>query len=140
MSDGDCVIRGKFISVHIPQFSMCSAESLRYTLCTETGIFSTLPIPSIDIQEDSEPTDYPIPLLPDPLVEEQLVADLESGIQNLSCISPLSISRKPSRPFRGFVHLQTGPPQVFALRPELEADPEFLRLREMLNSVRSIFR
>jgi hypothetical protein len=93
----------------------------------------------IDIQEDTELTDYPIPLLPDPLVEEQLVADLEAGIQNLSCISPLSISRKPSRPFRGFIHLQRGPPQVFVPRPELEADPAFLLLREVLNSVRSIF-
>jgi hypothetical protein len=139
MSEAECVIRGKFISVHIPQFSTCSAESLRYTLCTETGIFSTLPIPSVDIQEDNEPTDYSIPLLPDPLIEEQLVADLEAGIQNLSCISPLSITRKPSRPFRGFIHLHTGAPQVFVPRPELESDPAFLRLRETVNSVRSIF-
>jgi hypothetical protein len=45
-------IRGDFVTVRLPAYSQCSPRSLKFTVFCESYVFSTCPVPVIDIDPD----------------------------------------------------------------------------------------
>jgi hypothetical protein len=83
MEDPSNPITGKFVSVRLPDFSTCSKTDLRYTVFNDSCIFSTLPKPYITSWEPPVVQEAVLVQLPDPVVGENLVTELQSGIDHL---------------------------------------------------------
>jgi hypothetical protein len=123
----------------LPDFSTCSKEDLRYTVFNDSYIFSTLPKPYIFSWDPPVVDETVLAQLPDPAVVENLVTDLQSGVDNLCLISPLSLTRRPARSSADFASLASPAQSIFPKDPSLESDPKFQELKKRLNSVRTIF-
>lgn len=135
--DKETVITGLngFVSIHLPSYESCPPDLLNFSILDDSKPYSAIPKPYITIDESygfqqqfSEPDQF-----------DQFASCLELAINNLSLISPLSITRRPSHSYNVFSKLRT--PEIICKEPnpELENNPQFQELKNRINSIKSIF-
>lgn len=133
--DKETVITGTFVSVHLPSYESCSPDLLNFSIFDESKAYTTIPKPYITIDESygfqqqiSEPDQF-----------DKFASNLELAINNLSLISPLSITRKPSHSYNLFSKLRISEIICKEPDPELENNPQFQELKNRIHSIPSIF-
>lgn len=133
--DKETIIRGKFVSVHLPSYESCPPDLLNFSIFDDSKVYTAIPKPYITVDESygfqqqvSEPDQY-----------DKFASNLELALNNLSLISPLSVSRRPSHSYSIFSKLRI--PEIICKEPnpELEEDPQFLELKNRIDSIPSIF-
>ena len=131
----ETVISGRFVSVHLPSYESCPPDILNFSIFDDSKVYSAIPKPYITIDESygfhqqiSEPDQF-----------DKFASDLELAINNLSLISPLSVTRRPSHSYSLFSRLRI--PEIICKEPdpELEKDPQFQELKSRIQNIPSIF-
>ncbi|OHT06593.1 hypothetical protein TRFO_25339 [Tritrichomonas foetus] len=133
----ETVIKGRFISVHLPTYNACPSDFLNFSLYDDGKVSSKLPKPYITIDESFG--NQPLPPIPDPATYDKLASALEIALDNISLISPLSISRRPSHQFGSFTKLKRHEIATKSAKSLSENDPIILDLKQKLEKLPSIF-
>jgi hypothetical protein len=135
----DEVIEAESICVHIPPFSSCSREALKFTAITASSLFTPIPHPWVEldalrVERSSRSKSY----ITDLSVGRAILSTLESTLAELEINSPLNLTSSPV-PHVVNLEICPRPDRRFPPDPSLERDSEFLKLRSGLNACRNIF-